>query len=137
MENKVYTQDELRRENILTDEYALNLEPGEFIARLDLKAETPRRNNCLRLFFTFEDGRKVMSTAHWWQRYLGFIETPADTQKLIVEVAHLGTAFNLFTMQAAQAEQIDTEEYRRMTDAMWEAYDDIRHAYLPKDERRN
>jgi hypothetical protein len=137
MENKVYTQDELRRENILTDEYALNLEPGEFIARLDLKAETPRRNNCLRLFFTFEDGRKVMSTAHWWQRYLGFIETPADTQKLIVEVAHLGTAFNLFTMRAAQAEQIDTEEYRRVTDAVWEAYHDIRHAYLPNDERRN
>ena len=80
MENKVYTQDELRRENILTDEYALNLEPGEFIARLDLKAETPRRNNCLRLFFTFEDGRKVMSTAHWWQRYIGFMETPADTR---------------------------------------------------------
>lgn len=80
MENKVYTQDELRRENILTDEYTLNLEPGEFIARLDLKAETPRRNNCLRLFFTFEDGRKVMSTAHWWQRYLGFMETPADTR---------------------------------------------------------
>jgi hypothetical protein len=60
-----------------------------------------------------------------------------DVQKLIVEVAHLGTAFNLFTMQAAQAEQIDTEEYRRVIDMVWEAYHDIRHAYLPKDERRN
>ena len=76
MENKVYTQEELRRDNIITNEYVLNLEPGEYIARLDLKAETPRRNKCLRLFFTFENGRRIMATTHWWQGYLGFYEHP-------------------------------------------------------------
>lgn len=76
MENKVYTQDELRRGNILTTEYKLNLEPGVYIARLDLKAENVRGKKCLRLFFTFEDGRKVISTAHWWNGYLGFFERP-------------------------------------------------------------
>lgn len=86
-------------------------------------------------------GKTVMSREAFVREMIaGFeiCEAPdVDAQKLIVEVAHLGTAFNLFTMQAAQTEQIDTEEYRRMTDAVWEAYDDIRHAYLPKDERRN
>lgn len=84
MENKVYTQDELRRKSIMTDEYALNLEPGEFIARLDLKADAPRRGGCLRLFFTFEDGRRVMATAHWWKRYLGFMEIPAGARLRLV-----------------------------------------------------
>lgn len=69
MENKVYTQNELKAQNIITMDYALNLEPGEFVAVLDLKAQA---SNCLRVFFTFEDGRKIMAAAQWWQRYLGF-----------------------------------------------------------------
>lgn len=58
MEDKVYTQDGLRDENILTLDYRLNLEVGRFVAVLDLKAEA---RNCLRVFFTFEDGRKVLA----------------------------------------------------------------------------
>lgn len=58
MEDKVYTQDGLRDENILTMDYRLNLEVGRFVAVLDLKAEA---RNCLRVFFTFEDGRKVLA----------------------------------------------------------------------------
>lgn len=54
MENKVYTQSELKAQNIITTDYVPNLEPGEFIAVLDMKAEA---RNCLRVFFTFEDGR--------------------------------------------------------------------------------
>lgn len=68
-ENKVYTQSELKAQNIITTDYVPNLEPGEFIAVLDMKAEA---RNCLRVFFTFEDGRKIMAAAQWWQRYLGF-----------------------------------------------------------------
>ena len=86
-------------------------------------------------------GKTVMSREAFVREMIaGFeiCEAPdVDAQKLMVEVAHLGTAFNLFTMQAAQAEQIDTEEYRHVVEMVWEAYDDIRHAYLPKDERRN
>lgn len=65
MEDKVYTQSELKAQNIITTDYVLNLEPGKFIAVLDMKAEA---RNCLRVFFTFEDSRKVMATTQWWQR---------------------------------------------------------------------
>ena len=80
MENKVYTQNELKAQNIITMDYALNLEPGEFVAVLDLKAQASNR---LRVFFTFEDGRKIMAAAQWWQRYLGFYEIPVGTRLLL------------------------------------------------------
>ena len=80
MENKVYTQNELKAQNIITMDYALNLEPGEFVAVLDLKAQA---SNCLRVFFTFEDGRKIMAVAQWWQRYLGFYEISVGTRLLL------------------------------------------------------
>lgn len=76
----------LRAENkeqdffIITTDYVLNLEPGKFIAVLDMKAEA---RNCLRVFFTFEDSRKVMATTQWWQRYLGFYEIPVGTHLLL------------------------------------------------------
>ena len=80
MENKVYTQNELKAQNIITMDYALNLEPGEFVAVLDLKAQA---SNCLRVFFTFEDGRKIMAVAQRWQRYLGFYEISVGTRLLL------------------------------------------------------
>ena len=80
MENKVYTQNELKAQNIITMDYALNLEPGNFVAVLDLKATA---RNCLRVFFTFADGRKIMAAAQWWQRYLGFYEIPVGTHLLL------------------------------------------------------
>lgn len=80
MENKIYTQNELKAQNIITMDYALNLEPGEFVAVLNLKAQA---RNCLRVFFTFEDGRKIMAAAQWWQRYLGFYEIPVGTRLLL------------------------------------------------------
>ena len=73
MKNDVYTQSDLRRFNILTMDYVLNLEPGDFLAVLDLKAEARR---CLRAFFTFDDGRRIMSTVYWWQCYLGLYDIP-------------------------------------------------------------
>lgn len=66
--------------HIITTDYVLNLEPGKFIAVLDMKAEA---RNCLRVFFTFEDSRKVMATTQWWQRYLGFYEIPVGTHLLL------------------------------------------------------
>ena len=77
MKNDVYTQSDLRRFNILTMDYVLNLEPGDFLAVLDLKAEARR---CLRAFFTFEDGRRVMSPVYWWQCYLGLYDIPCKSR---------------------------------------------------------
>lgn len=48
MENKVYTQNELKAQNIITMDYALNLEPGEFVAVLDLKAQASKRHQSRR-----------------------------------------------------------------------------------------
>jgi hypothetical protein len=46
MEDKVYTQDELRAENIITIDYTLNLKPGNFVAVLDMKAEAQNAFGC-------------------------------------------------------------------------------------------
>lgn len=75
-----YLTDTLMVIHIITTDYVLNLEPGKFIAVLDMKAEA---RNCLRVFFTFEDSRKVMATTQWWQRYLGFYEIPVGTHLLL------------------------------------------------------
>lgn len=53
MGNKVCAQNELKAQNILTMDYVLNLETGDFMEVLDLKAQA---RNCLRVFFTFEGG---------------------------------------------------------------------------------
>lgn len=81
MENKVYTQNELKDRNIITMDYELNLEPGEYLAVLDLKAQA---RNCLRVFFTFDDGRKIMAAVQWWQKYLGLYEIPVGTRLRLI-----------------------------------------------------
>lgn len=81
MENKVYTQNELKARNIITMDYELNLEPGEYLAVLDLKAQA---RNCLRVFFTFDDGRKIMAAVQWWQKYLGLYEIPVGTRLRLI-----------------------------------------------------
>ena len=81
MENKVYTQNELKARNIITMDYELNLEPGDYLAVLDLKAQA---RNCLRVFFTFDDGRKIMATVQWWQKYLGLYDLPVGTRLRLI-----------------------------------------------------
>ena len=53
MGNKVCAPNELKAQNILTMNYVLNLEAGDFMGVLDLKVQA---RNCLRVFFTFEGG---------------------------------------------------------------------------------
>ena len=67
IENRIYTPDELRDERIYTDEYHFNSDVGEFVGILNLKATT--RKGDLRLFFTFEDGRKVIALAPWFHKF--------------------------------------------------------------------
>lgn len=91
MKGDVFTQDDLRQQNIITTDYVLNLEPGEFLAVLDMKAEARR---CLRAFFTFDDGRRIMSTTHWWQRYLGLYDIPNQSRvKLCYEATNRGEVY--------------------------------------------
>lgn len=70
MKGDVFTQDDLRQQNIITTDYVLNLEPGEFLAVLDMKAEARR---CLRAFFTFDDGRRIKNTALPLENLLIFV----------------------------------------------------------------
>jgi len=80
-ESKIYTQRELELANMLTMEYELNLEPGTYEAVLDLKAMT--RANVLRVFFTFADGRKIISTVNWWSNYRGLLDAEVGAKYLL------------------------------------------------------
>ena len=73
VEDRTYTQEELEKFKIYTYDYELNLEPGVFLAKFELRA-TSKANNNLRVFFTFEDGRKIIAVTKWFQQYLGFYE---------------------------------------------------------------
>jgi len=76
-EDKIYSSDEMRTKEIYTDDYAFNYEEGTFKATLVLKARG--RNNMLRLFFRFDDGRKIIAPVYWWHRYLGLADAAPGT----------------------------------------------------------
>ncbi len=80
-ENIVYTRKQMQALGIITADYVFNYDEGSFSARLDLKAEG--HNGLLRLFFTFDDGRKIISPVYWWQKYLGFYEIPVGSSLLL------------------------------------------------------
>ena len=81
MQDTVYTRDQMRELRIMTQEYEFNVEEGFFSARLDLKAEG--QSGTLRVFFTFDDGRKIVAPVYWWKRYLGFYEIPVGSRLLL------------------------------------------------------
>jgi len=81
MQDDVYTRDQMRELRIMTQDYALNMKEGSFPARLDLKAEG--HSGMLRVFFTFDDGKKIVSPVYWWKRYLGFYEIPVGSKVLL------------------------------------------------------
>lgn len=81
MSNDVYSRDELRSLGIMTEEYRYNLNPGRYLATLDIKAEG--HQGTLRLFFTFANGAKVIAPVYWWQRYLGFYEIPCGSKLML------------------------------------------------------
>ena len=83
-ENKIYTNEEMMKQEIYTDDYVFNTEEGTFRARLEMKARG--RSGRLRLFFRFDDGRKIITPVYWWQRYLGFMEIPVGTYLLLTYV---------------------------------------------------
>lgn len=63
---RIYTQSELYENEINTDEYELNKEPGEFEGTLKLKAWTSKsrakgHGKAIRAFFELDDGRKIIA----------------------------------------------------------------------------
>ena len=82
IENRTYTQDELEQKGIMTCGYNLNLEPGTYLARFDLRA-TVRSSSDLRVFFTFDDGRKVIAVVKWFHQFLGLYDIPIGSHVLL------------------------------------------------------
>lgn len=80
MKGNIFKQYELKEQNIITHDHVFNLQPGEYKARLTMMAEC---RNGLRLFFDFDDGRKVIAVVYWWHRFLGFKEAELGTQYIL------------------------------------------------------
>lgn len=80
--NKVYTREEMREERIHTADYRFIDKAGEYIATLVMRAEAS--SGILRLFFRLSDGRKIITSVFWWQKYLGFYETDNGTKVKLI-----------------------------------------------------
>lgn len=84
-ENRIYTTREMMEQLIYTHDFQFMDEPCTVTGTLVLKAES-RKPGSLRVFFQLEDGRKIISSVFWWQRYLGLCEMEIGTSlELIFE----------------------------------------------------
>lgn len=93
IENRIYTQDELEHCELPTYAYKLNLQPGSFSATLDLKARQPYGGD-LRVFFSFDEGRKVFALVKWFQKDLGVADIPVGSKvNLIYSKNKAGNVF--------------------------------------------
>lgn len=75
---KIYTIKEMREQRIFTGDYGFIDEPGEYLATLEMRAET--NSAMLRLFFRLSDDRKIITPVFWWQKYLGFYDIDNGTK---------------------------------------------------------
>ena len=80
-QDKIYTREEMRKLGIDTNEYQFLDEIGDFRGKLVLKAES--RNDNLRAFFDFEDGRKIITPIFWFQRTQGLWDFPVGSRLLL------------------------------------------------------
>ena len=78
MEKDIFTLDDMKRLNIITTHYQKIQAPEVVTATLEMKAEC-RDPHVLRLFFAFQDGRKIITPVFWWQGYVGMYEIPIGT----------------------------------------------------------
>ena len=72
MKNDVYTLEDMKELNIITDHYQKITAPEIVTARLEMKAQCKDKYT-LRVFFSFMDGRKIITPVFWWQ---GYVEIP-------------------------------------------------------------
>lgn len=77
-EDTILTCDQMRQFNVQTGEYQFMDEEGCYTGVLDFRAYGNSRK--MRLFFTLDDGRKIISLVFWWDKdYLGFKNIPNGT----------------------------------------------------------
>ena len=100
MENTVYTSKQMFEFAVDTSAYVFNYVEGSFSARLDLKAEG--HGGMLRLFFTFDDGRKIIAPVYWWQNYLDFYGMPLGSR---VRLTYTKTSHGTFLSKAELIEE--------------------------------
>ena len=90
--NNILTLSEMRELKINTSEYELNLTPGTYDATIDLMAEA--RDSLLRVFLTFDDGRKIFAPAPWYNDFMGFrMRRPGDKVQITYKAKHNGNVF--------------------------------------------
>jgi len=82
MKLEIKTLDEMRDEDIVTDQYSANLEEGSFSARLVMLAECTKVGT-FRAFFKFDDGRDVFALLQYFNRYLGILSVEPGAHILI------------------------------------------------------
>lgn len=78
MQNEVYSLEDMKQLNIITSHYQMVQAPEIVIATLEMKAAC-RDPYTLRIFFAFQDGRKILTPVFSWQSYLGFYAIPNGT----------------------------------------------------------
>ena len=78
MEKDIFTLEDMRRLNIITTHYQKIQAPEIVTATLEMKAEC-RDPHVLRLFFAFQDGRKIITPVFSWQSFLGMHAIPNGT----------------------------------------------------------
>ena len=78
MEKDIFTLDDMKRLNIITTHYQKIQAPEVVTATLEMKAEC-RDPHVLRLFFAFQDGRKIITPVFSWQSFLGMHVIPTGT----------------------------------------------------------
>ena len=78
MQNDVISREAFRASDLAVNDYGYNTVPGTFDAVLQIKAQGTK--GILRVFFLFDDGRKVIAPVYHWQKYLGFYEIPLGSK---------------------------------------------------------
>ena len=78
MEKRAYSKRQFHALGIDTADYKFNEETGTFNAALDIKVWGANKN--ILAFFTFEDGRKVISSAPNFKGYYGLADIPLGAE---------------------------------------------------------
>ena len=78
MKKEVYSLEDMKQLNIITTHYKKVSAPEIVTATLEMKAEC-RDRHVLRLFFVFQDGRKIITPVFSWQSFLGMYAIPNGT----------------------------------------------------------
>ena len=76
--NDVISRADFRESDMAVNDYQYNTDPGLFEAVVTMKAQGAR--GLLRVFFDFDDGRRIIAPVYRWHGYLGFYEIPLGSK---------------------------------------------------------